>query len=37
MIFCKELDKEFESKKDMFKALKVNKQDIMSFKKALTL
>ena len=34
MIFCKELDKEFESKKDMFKALKVNKQDIMSFKKA---
>ena len=34
MIFCKELDKEFESEKDMFKALKANKHDIISFKKA---
>ena len=34
MIFCKELDKEFDSNKDMFKALKANKQDIISFKKA---
>lgn len=35
MIFCKELNKDFDSKSDMFKALKDNKDFIISAKKSL--
>jgi hypothetical protein len=34
MILCKELNKEFNSKQEMFTALKESKSDIISFKKA---
>lgn len=34
MIFCKELNKEFADKKEMFKALKANKDHIIGLKKA---
>lgn len=34
MIFCKELNKEFATKELMFQALKENKEQIVSFKKA---
>lgn len=33
-IFCKELNRDFESKQDMFTALKENKQDIINLKKS---
>lgn len=36
MIFCKELKKEFETKAEMFAALKVNKEAIIGLKKAAT-
>jgi len=34
MIVCKELDKSFDNKKDLFAALKANKEEIIYFKKA---
>lgn len=34
MIFCKELDKEFTSKRDMFLALKANEQKLIDLKKS---
>lgn len=34
MIYCKELDKQFESKEQMFKALKLNEERIIKLKKA---
>ena len=34
MIVCKELDKEFDNKEQLFKALRDNKADIIAVKRA---